>query len=113
MRNHFRGPTQLLLTEVRHEVSIEGAFTSRNDKPYTYANHFLAIPANLQYRPQVVTPRPRILGYQTAMVVASENKDQSTERYGRVEVQFYWDTLGKDSSIRADGNPSPSVSILG
>ena len=59
------------------------------------------MPAAAQYRPAQRTPRPRIYGPQTALVVGPSGEEIYTDAYGRIKVQFHWDRLGtknEDSS---------------
>lgn len=42
-------------------------------------------------RPPRVTPRPRIQGVQSALVVGPAGDEIHTDEYGRVRVQFHWD----------------------
>lgn len=53
------------------------------------------IPSGEQYRPMMRTPRPRIYGPQTAVVVGPGNDEIYTDEYGRVKVHFFWDREGK------------------
>lgn len=53
-----------------------------------------AIPAAVQFRPPRCTPRPTVLGSQTAMVVGPPGEEIHTDEYGRVEVKFHWDQEG-------------------
>jgi type VI secretion system secreted protein VgrG len=61
----------------------------------TYTNSFTAFPADVQFRPPRVTPKPTISGTQTAIVVGKAGEEIWTDKYGRVKVQFHWDQLGK------------------
>jgi type VI secretion system secreted protein VgrG len=50
------------------------------------------------FRSLPVTPKPRIYGIQTAKVVGKRNENNeeiSTDKYGRIWVQFYWDKWEK------------------
>jgi type VI secretion system secreted protein VgrG len=47
------------------------------------------------FRPARTTPRPKIAGSQTAVVVGPGGEEIYTDEYGRVKVQFHWDRLGK------------------
>lgn len=73
-----------VVREVAHHASHE-----------SYDNHFSALPGALAYRPARSTPRPRIHGTQTAMVVGKAGEEIWTDEYGRIKVQFHWDRLGK------------------
>ena len=47
------------------------------------------------YRPERRTPKPRIYGVQSALVVGPAGQEIFTDEYGRVRVQFHWDREGK------------------
>ncbi|MBW2456064.1 MAG: type VI secretion system tip protein VgrG [Deltaproteobacteria bacterium] len=47
------------------------------------------------YRPELVTPKPRVMGVQSAIVVGPEGEEIYTDDLGRVRVQFHWDRYGK------------------
>lgn len=61
-------------------------------------NHYLATfeaqAADAPWRPPLLTPRPRMAGPQTAVVVGPAAEEIWTDRHGRVKVQFHWDRLG-------------------
>ncbi len=43
------------------------------------------------YRPERRTPKPKIHGVQSALVVGPEGQEIFADEYGRVRVQFHWD----------------------
>jgi type VI secretion system secreted protein VgrG len=51
--------------------------------------------AEFAYRPERRTPKPRIYGVQSALVVGPAGQEIFTDEYGRVRVQFHWDREGK------------------
>jgi type VI secretion system secreted protein VgrG len=59
-----------------------------------YHNRFECIPASVPYRPSRTTPKPRIHGMQSAVVVGPAGEEVHTDAYGRIKVQFKWDRLG-------------------
>jgi type VI secretion system secreted protein VgrG len=59
-----------------------------------YANSFTAFPATAVFRPCCMTPKPRITGAQTAIVVGKSGEEIWTDTYGRIKVQFHWDQEG-------------------
>ena len=59
-----------------------------------YEADLRAIPADVQLRSPRVTPRPTVLGSQTAIVVGPPGEEIHTDEYGRVEVRFHWDQEG-------------------
>jgi type VI secretion system secreted protein VgrG len=52
---------------------------------------FTAIESDQPFRPPRVTPRPSIVGAQTATVVGKEGEEIWTDNYGRVKLSFHWD----------------------
>jgi type VI secretion system secreted protein VgrG len=96
LQKHFDADASYLLMRVTHEAHIE---TYRSDQKqsfkYEYQNHFTCIPEALRFRPQRVTPVPKIAGVQTATVVGPSGEDVWVDKYGRVKVQFHWDREGK------------------
>lgn len=81
----------------------------------TYLNQFTAFPAATTWRQPLVTPRPRMDGIHTALVMGPQSskganiKSQSgeeiyTDDLARVKVRFYWDWRGEatgDASVWA------------
>jgi type VI secretion system secreted protein VgrG len=55
----------------------------------------VAIPKDVPWVPEELTPRPRILGMQSALVVGPKDQEIHTDEHGRVRVQFHWDREGK------------------
>jgi type VI secretion system secreted protein VgrG len=66
-----------------------------------YSNAFTAFPFEVVFRPPIITPKPRIVSTQTAMVTGPKGEEIWTDKYGRVKVQFHWDQEGQ-----ADENSS-------
>ena len=87
LKNHYRNDanTTYVLRWVSHAATQE-----------SYTNSFEAFPLTVPFRPQRVTPRPRIVGTQTALVVGKSGEEIWTDKYGRIKVQFHWDQLGKN-----------------
>jgi type VI secretion system secreted protein VgrG len=63
--------------------------------PSSYSNTFECIPAEIDFRPARITPRPFVRGPQPAVVVGPAGEEIYTDKYGRVKVQFFWDRQGK------------------
>ena len=61
--------------------------TSHADLRYT--NQFECVPLATPLRPRRLTPKPRVHGPQTAIVVGDE--DIHTDEHGRIQVQFEWE----------------------
>jgi type VI secretion system secreted protein VgrG len=73
-----------VLRRVHHEASAA-----------EYNNHFDAFRVSQPFRPARKTPRARIYGTQTAMVVGPSGEEIHTDSLGRIKVQFHWDQHGK------------------
>lgn len=106
LTGHFDGDGSYVLIGVKHRASVAGTYTG-NVGAEEYANWFDCMPVGLAYRPRRATPRPRIVGTQTATVVGPRKIDTGTERpelppftdkFGRVKVQFHWDRGGKQDA---------------
>ena len=86
-------PSTYLLTEVRHHGTAPGADADGSEANYT--NDYVAIPVDLPFRPERVTPKPFVRGTQTATVVGPPGESIYCDPYGRVRVQFHWDRRGQ------------------
>jgi type VI secretion system secreted protein VgrG len=96
LEKHFLANGPYLLTRVDHEASLVGEYLpDPTDEGPLYQNRFQGIPLALPYRPRRVTPKPTILGTQTAVVVGPLGSEIFVDKYGRVKVQFHWDREGK------------------
>jgi type VI secretion system secreted protein VgrG len=56
---------------------------------------FTAYPAAVPFRAPRLTPKPRVSGPQTAVVVGPAGEEIYVDKYGRVKVQFFWDRKDK------------------
>jgi len=106
-----------VLTRVRHRCvtpmaeqlgfsDAAGAAGGDGIRP-SYENEFEAIPAEQPFRLRRTTPRPRMGGPHTAVVVGPEGEEIYTDRYGRVKVRFHWDReedLSRDGRKRSDSS---------
>ena len=72
-----------VINRVSHSVNEAG-----------YVNSFEAFPLSAPYRPAMRAPRPRVYGAQSAVVVGPSGEKIHTDKYGRIKVQFHWDTRG-------------------
>ena len=88
--------TKYLLTRIEHSVRQSPPYRARgttNTPPYS--NSFTAIPFATLYRPPRRTHKPVVNGMQTGQVVVPSGEDSHMDKYGRVNVQFFWDRLRK------------------
>jgi type VI secretion system secreted protein VgrG len=88
------GPTtSYLLTEVRHHAIAPAI--ENDSEPASYSNDFIAIPADVPFRPERLTTKPFVRGAQTATVVGPPGENIYCDPFGRVRVQFHWDRRGQ------------------
>ncbi len=87
LKDHYRSDVNqtYILQSVSHAATQEN-----------YTNTFTAFPSDVPFRPPLLTPKPRISGTQTAVVVGKAGEEIWTDKYGRIKVQFHWDQLGKN-----------------
>jgi type VI secretion system secreted protein VgrG len=100
---HFDANGSYVITEVEHAATIEGSYAPApkpkdGKKPPVYENKFHCIPIAVPYRPFRHTPKARVDGTQTAVVVGPPDEEIFPDKYGRVKVQFFWDRQGKKNA---------------
>ncbi|GHU11958.1 hypothetical protein FACS189449_04560 [Alphaproteobacteria bacterium] len=81
---------EYIVYAVEHYFDLTGA------EGYTYRNNFQAFPKGTEFRPQRKTPRPRIHGSQTAVVVCASGEEIFRNEHCAIKVHFHWDQIGKD-----------------
>jgi type VI secretion system secreted protein VgrG len=93
------GDGEYVILSVQHNGS-EGSFRGGEgqDGSPSYQNSFTALASAIPFRPPLVTPRPKIAGPQTAVVVGPSGEEIFTDKYGRVKVQFHWDRDGQNDA---------------
>jgi len=102
LERHPNADGKYLLVQVEHRAELPSSYQAdTNATGFSYENRFTCLPDGLPFRPKRITPRPRIVGLQTATVVGPSGDHMFLDRYGRVKVQFHWDREGK-----SDGNSS-------
>lgn len=82
------------------ESSIEGAHSD------AWRVRVEAVPTSAPFRPEPVTPKPRIPGLESATVVGPGGEEIHTDEYGRARVQFHWDREGKSDESSSCWLPS-------
>lgn len=84
------------LTRVIHNAQIGGDYISGGGGAGSgvYENQFECIPADVQFRPTRTTPKPKVNGILTAVVVGPGGEEIHTDEHGRIKIQFLWDRLG-------------------
>ncbi|MBC8070172.1 MAG: type VI secretion system tip protein VgrG [Deltaproteobacteria bacterium] len=83
---------RFLVTKMLHSADCPGV-EAGSDGAAQYSNAFECIPLELPYRPECVTPRPKVYGPQTAIVTGPAGEEIHTDKHGRIKVWFPWDRL--------------------
>ncbi len=99
-----------LITKVRHRGQDPRLAPVLGREPGStprYENEFEAIPASTPYRADRVTPKPRIAGVQTALVVTENDEVLHSDEHRRVRVRFHWDRFRpEDPGREGEGDPA-------
>jgi len=99
LTGHYRDTynQRFLITEVVHEGDQAGALLgmeqhdAEEGREITYANQFTCIPADLQYRPERRTPKPRFFGTMNAKIEAGDDQYAEIDEHGRYKVRLFFD----------------------
>jgi type VI secretion system secreted protein VgrG len=84
---------KFVLVRVVHEAEEAGDPESLS---HAYFNRFECIPSERPFRPALRTPRPRVHGVQTGVVVGRVQDEVYTDQFGRVRVKFQRDRHSPD-----------------
>jgi type VI secretion system secreted protein VgrG len=98
LQDHFRGDLndkEYVLVTIDHELRQPLPTSSGEETAASYVNAFTCIPFEVPFRPPLITPKPRVLGSQTAIVTGPSGEEIYTDPHGRVKVQFHWDREGQ------------------
>jgi type VI secretion system secreted protein VgrG len=76
-------------------TAAEGASDTRGNLIDTHRVEYSSIVGTTQYRLEPKTKRPTVHGPQTALVVGESGDEITTNKYGQIKVQFYWDRDGQ------------------
>lgn len=85
---------EFLLLQVSHDIRNNLGDSYDEVEGASYRCTATCLRRKIPFRPQRLTPQPRMPGPQTATVVGPPGEEIHADRYGRVKVQFHWDRLG-------------------
>jgi type VI secretion system secreted protein VgrG len=80
-------------TYVLHSVThraTDDTWMTGGGKP-SYENRFMCFPSKVTWRQPLITPRPRMDGIHTAVVLGPSGEEIYTDDLARVKVRFFWD----------------------
>ena len=85
-----------VVVEARHHIEGD-AYHSGGAPAGRDRVDIIAIPEATAFRKAMETPRPTIVGVQTALVTGTAGEEIDTDKFGRIRVVFHWDTHGRDA----------------
>jgi type VI secretion system secreted protein VgrG len=101
LHGHATCSGEHFVVSVRHTGSQALDHSTSHVREFTYENQFTSVPysGTMMYLPPRITHKRLIYGCQTAKVVGgTDGSEIWTDKYGRVQVQFWWDRDNKASS---------------
>lgn len=114
-------PVKLLVVRVTHAgeapevLHLDASASDRsNAQLERYDNRFECVPAASVFRPARVTPKPRALTPQSAVVVPEPKTSTdpiATDAHGRIKVRFQWDRPGERTQKQLPKNASCWVRV--
>ncbi|HEX3470149.1 MAG TPA: type VI secretion system tip protein TssI/VgrG [Silvibacterium sp.] len=87
-----------VVTHIEHNVQQVPSYRSKTQSPTPYGNTFTACPFSLAFRSSLKTKKPVVNGMHTGKVVVNSGEDSHMDKYGRVNVQFWWDRQRKPNT---------------
>ena len=89
--------TKYVITRINHHAIQTPNLETKEAMPNAYTNSFDSILFDgVTFRPPRQTPKPKIWGSQTAVVVGPAGEEIFCDKYGRIKVQFHWDRQGRN-----------------
>jgi type VI secretion system secreted protein VgrG len=85
----FLGHPRRDLGETKRLLIVESSISGTPQSEWIH--HCEARSADSPYRPELVTPRPRVSGVESATVVGPADEEIHCDEFGRVRVHFHWD----------------------
>ena len=87
---------EYLVTHTTHDYEAE-AYRSGGGEGRGLVGNYELTPSDRQFRAPLVTRKPEIVGYQSALVISNSGDEIDVDKLGRILVQFYWDRKKKPS----------------
>jgi type VI secretion system secreted protein VgrG len=81
-----------------HHHFTQGGYRSGSSIPPVYEGYFSLTKESAPIAPERVTPRGNVRGPHTALVI--DGMDGGVDKYGRITVQFHWDSNAKSMPCR-------------
>ncbi|MFQ5561921.1 MAG: type VI secretion system Vgr family protein [Nitrospinota bacterium] len=85
---------EYLVTSIHYKLESDRFGSGETAGGATFQCQFSSISSKESFRPGKQTPKPKVQGLQTAIVVGKAGEEIWTDEFGRVKVQFHWDRYG-------------------
>jgi type VI secretion system secreted protein VgrG len=94
LAGHGTADGEYLVISVRQEGTQAVDHSSGQTQRFSFRNRFECVPFASApfFRQPRITRKPAVHGCQTALVIGPNGEEIWTDKYGRVRVQFPWDT---------------------
>ncbi|NUQ74536.1 MAG: type VI secretion system tip protein VgrG [Polyangiaceae bacterium] len=81
------------LSEGKSLLVVEASLSGTNQGEWS--QHCEARGTDVPFRPELLTPRPKVSGVESATVAGPPGEEIHTDEFGRVRVHFHWDRESK------------------
>ena len=88
---------EYLVVRTNHVYDGQSYRSGGVDAQRPYVGNYEMTPSSRQFRAPLDTPKPRIAGVQSALVVGKQGEEIDVDELGRIAVRFYWDRKKKAS----------------
>ena len=89
---------EYLITHCTHDFEELTYRSGGGSADFGYVGAYEMTPSDRQFRAPLITRKPEIVGYQSALVIKQDQGPEiDVDKYGRILVQFYWDRKKKPS----------------
>lgn len=99
VEDHYRTSLnrEYLVTRIRHMggQALPGVSALGSGEAVDYQNEFDAIPSDIEFRPSLVTPKPKLYGFMSAIVDGALSSDRAQiDEHGRYKLIMPFDVSG-------------------
>ena len=98
LTDHPSQDGEWLVVSVQHTVEMEGRYWAGETSAMRVEARAECAPLSLPQYHWPILPRPRVSGVQTGIVIGPEGEEVFVDRFGRVQVRFWWDRDESTSS---------------
>ena len=85
-----------LITTASYELDFNAYEANAANTSASFSARIQVVPKTVAFQPQARHAKPIVHGPQTATVVGVGGDEITTDKYGRVKLQFRWDRVGKN-----------------